>query len=269
MNNHDYLVALKKALSDMDDSARNEVLREVQGHIHVSEFGNTRDTLVDKFGTPEVLAQKCLAGKDITSKLDEPEGNKKSGVGKKLLMILLGVALLLAFAGAVLFYGNLGKAGDAFNYADEKSPELTAESRKWQTVKFVPPLGVVTTEAETVFYWHDKPELRVSCKNPATLEQNYEGNIHLGLAEEQCLVYLPKQPVSIGGVQGKIVIVNPQANVSAKLYRSSLKIAEKETGYNYIISASGTKGVADLKSADKAKIDITIDANESTLSLYE
>ena len=261
MNNQDYLKALKKALSGMNRTSRDEVLQEIQSHIN--ESGVDGATLLERFGTPETLAQQYLEGETLRTPMSKTAG----GIGKKILMIVGGAVLLLALLIALLVYWF---SAEDFNYADEQAAELTSSERNWVDVSVDVsvdgPLVFSVDQSRAVFYWHDAATMRWSCKGENTPLKDEQGRYEL--RHKHCLVYLPQQPVTLDGHQTDIVLVKPQAEVTLKLRQSQLRMAENGMTYRYNIEAQRSTA-ADFKSDVKALLNINIEATESDLGFYE
>ncbi len=256
MNNQDYLKALRKALARMDRASRDEVLQEIQSHI--SESGADGATLLERFGTPETLAQQYLEGETPRTPISKTAG----GIGKKILMIVGGAVLLLALLIALLIYWF---SPDDFNYADEQAKELTSSERNWVDVPLDGPLVFSVDQSRAVFYWHDKPNMRWSCKGENTPPKDEQGRYEL--RHKSCLVYLPQQPLMLEGHQADIVMVKPQSDVTIKLRQGQLRMAENEVVYRYNIEAQRST-VADFQSDAEAAVTINVEAFESDLGFY-
>lgn len=258
MNEHEYIKALKKALSAMDSTSRDTVIREIQSHI--TEAGaNSANDLEQRFGTPEALAQDYLDGQPVTT----PVIKKASSFGKKILMVLGSsvVVLALLIAGFIYWF-----SGDDFDFADEQAAELTGSSRAWQSS--TPSTGtpvISIDQARAVFYWHDAAEIRWSCKGDSSPETG-EANTY-NIRHKDCLVYLPKQAVQIEGNQADVVLIHPQSAVNLKLRQSQLRMAEKESAYDYQITAERSK-VEGFSANSEATTRITVNAFESQLLHY-
>ncbi|MGB1011119.1 MAG: DUF1700 domain-containing protein [Thiolinea sp.] len=257
MNNQDYLKALKKALSGMERSSRDEVLQEIQSHI--TESGADGATLLERFGTPETLAQQYLEGE----KLPTPIAKKAGGIGKNILMLIGGaVVLLIALISFMVYWFS----PDDFNYADENAAELTAEDRRWVDVPLDANPVFTIDQSRAVFYWHDAEQMRWSCKGEDSPAKDEQGRYEI--RHKSCLIYLPKQAVTLSGHQADIILVKPQAGVEVKLHQAQLRMAENGEKYRYTINAERSK-VADLQTDTSAAVAITVEAKESEVALYE
>lgn len=257
MNENEYIKALKKALSGMDSASRDTVIREIQSHI--TEAGaNAANDLEQRFGTPEALAQDYLDGQPVTT----PVIKKASSFGKKILMVLGSsvVVLALLIAGFIYWF-----SGDDFDFADEQASELTDSSRAWQNAPLTGTPVIKINQARAVFYWHDAAEVRWSCKGESTPETD-EANTY-NIRHKDCLVYLPKQDVQIEGDQADVVLIHPQSAVNLKLRQSQLRMAEKESAYDYQITAERSK-VEGFSANSEATTRITVNAFESQLIHY-
>lgn len=256
MTNQAYLKALKKALAGMDSASRDDIIREIESYV--DESGADGQSLTERFGTPETLAQQYLDGETLRA----PLPRKAGGMFKRVLMWVGGSVLVLALLIAVLVYWF---TQDAFDYGDENAAELTAETRSWAEVPLDTAPVFEVDQSKIVFYWHDQAQVRWSCKGEDTPVQNEQGGFDL--RHKDCLVYLPQQALTLKGNQADIILVRPQADVSVTLQQSRLRIAENNTTYRYVIDArrSNSEG---LQSDGEAALQISVKANESNLGLY-
>ncbi len=257
MNENEYIKSLKKALSGMDSASRDTVIREIQSHI--TEAGaNGADNLEQRFGTPESLAQGYLDGQAIAT----PITTKAGRFGKNILMVLGGgtLALILLITGLVFWFST-----DDFDFANEEAPELTDSSRSWQNAAVTETPLIKVDQARTVFYWHDAAEIRWSCKGNSGMETNKE-NVY-SVRHKGCLIYLPKQLVNIEGDQADVVLIHPQSEINLKLHQSQMRIAEKDSVYDYQITAKRSK-TEGFSANSEATTRININASESRLQHY-
>ena len=258
MNKQEYLTALSKSLAGMDRAARDTVLREIESHI--AEAGQTAaQDLEQRFGTPEALAQQYLE--------DFPEKPAIAATvgrfGRRILMVLGGSVLVLALLIAGLVYWF---SGDAFNFADEQAAELVDPNRLWQTTAVEQPPAFHLDQARSVFYWHDQPEIRWSCKGSSTPEQDGRGVYQI--RHQDCLIYLPKQPVTLITVQADVVLIHPKADVNLDLRQSKARIAANDSTYRYQITQQSSQ-VEGLQDNAAAAISLTIYAFESKVVPYQ
>ncbi|MEZ5538278.1 MAG: hypothetical protein R3F02_21950 [Thiolinea sp.] len=96
--------------------------------------------------------------------------------------------------------------------------------------------------------------------------QNEQGEFDL--RHKDCLVYVPKQMLTLEGTQADIILVRPQADVSANMQQSHLRIAENGVAYRYSIDAKHSK-LEGLQSDAAGEVQVSIQANESNLGLYQ
>ena len=257
MNENEYIKALKKALSGMDSASRDTVIREIQSHI--TEAGaNGADDLEQRFGTPESLAKDYLDGQPLPTPIAEKAGS----FGKNILMVLGGsvLALILLVTGLVLWFST-----DDFDFANEESSELTDSDRSWKNAAVTGTPLIKVDQARTVFYWHDAAEIRWSCKGDSSPETD-EDNVY-NIRHKDCLVYLPKQAVQIEGDQADIVLIHPQSAVNLKLHQGQMRIAEKDSTYDYQVTEKRSQ-VKGFSANSEATTRITINAVESQLLHY-
>lgn len=252
MNNQKFISTLKGALSGMDKSSRDDILQEIQSHA--KESG---DTLLERFGTPANLAKQYLEGEVVA----RPLSSKIWGISKKVFVVVGAFVLALILVVFLLIWW-LGR--DAFDYADESASELAETGASWVTVQAPDTLDINIEQASTVFYWHDEPTMRHSCKgeNPVELDGS-----KLTFSRSKCLVYLPKKVTTITAHQSQIVLVRPQHSLDLELVQSQLQIAENGTSYRYAIEATRTQ-FEELASVSEADVEIRIKSEEATISKY-
>ncbi len=254
MNNDQYIAALKKALGGMDSSSRNDIVQEIKSHA--TESGTP---LIEHFGSPEQLAMQYLDGEIVA----KPVANKILGIGKRLAT-WIGISVFVLIAAIVLFIWMV--SGDDFNYANESASELSAPDRQWSVQEWDTPLTISLDQAFGVIYWHDAKEIRWSCAGDHGLVINDDSTITLRQAK--CLLFLPKNAVSISADQTQLVLVRPQVSVEASIKQTNMRIAENDIQYRYEVSAARSK-LEGLESHKDAELVISIKANESMLSQYE
>ena len=257
MTNQEYLKALKKALSGLDRSSRNEVLLEIQGQIN--ETDTIKQSLLQRFGTPQELAAQYLEGETLRT----PLTRKAGGIGKSILAVIGGILLLLILLITSLVYWY---SRDEFNYADENASELQETSRSWIDIPLDADPVITVEQAKAVFYWHDQPQMRWSCQGASTPIKNDEG--HYELRHQNCLIYLPIQPVILQAHQTNIVLVRPQANVQLSIHQGKLRMAENGATYRYTVDGKRSH-IETLQSDSSASVQISIEATESDLGMYE
>ncbi len=252
MNNNQYIAALNKALSGLDKTSRNDIVQEIQSHA--KESG---DTLWERFGLPEELAQQYLEGEIVA----KPLGAKIWGISKKLFIAVGVVVIALIVIGMILFWWL---RLDAFDYADEGASELSDKSTSWITEEWAGNLDIKVDQASLVFYWHDEMNVRYSCKSQFPVQ--LDGST-LTFNRAKCLVYLPKVPTKINAFQSELVLIRPQQSLDLELKQAELKVAENGTAYRYTFDASRTN-VDDLSSVVEAELEIRIKSFEATISEY-
>ncbi|MEZ5538279.1 MAG: hypothetical protein R3F02_21955 [Thiolinea sp.] len=161
MTNQAYLKALKKALAGMDSASRDEIIREIESYI--AEAGADAQSLNERFGTPEMLAQQYLDGETLRT----PMADKAGGMLKRVLMWLGGSVLVLALLITALVYWF---TRDDFDYADENAAALSDASRNWVDVALTAPPVFKVEQSKTVFYW-------LACCGAGTLVMQRSGYV--------------------------------------------------------------------------------------------
>lgn len=255
MTNNQYITALKKALSGLDKQSRSDIVQEIQSHA--AESGTP---LLERFGSPEELAKQYLDGEIIA----KPVSKKILGIGKKFFA-WLGLIILGVIAAVALLIWFM--SGDDFNYADESAAELNSKNADWVTKAWEAPLNVKLDQASAVFYWHDAKTVRWSCLGSSQPALREEGSV-LDISRSKCKLYLPKTATSITTDQSQVVLVRPQVSLDLTIEQTSLRIAENDVKYRYVMDANRSKTV-DLLSHDDAEFTISIKSNEATISKYE
>lgn len=252
MNNNKYISTLKSALSGMDKSSRNDIIQEIQSHA--KESG---DTLLERFGPPDELARQYLEGEVVA----KPLSSKIWGVSKKVFIAIGAIVVALIVIGILLVWWS---RLDAFDYSNESAAELNDESTSWMSEVVADTLDIRVDQASVVFYWHDEPTVRHSCKGtaPASIE-----GASLVFNRSKCLVFLPNLPTSIKAHQSELVMVRPQQSLDLDLEQSQLEIAENGTSYRYSVDATRTR-FNELSSVPEAELEIRIKSTEATISEY-
>lgn len=258
MTNQDYLKALKKALAAMNSASRDDIIREIQSYI--DESGSDSQSLTERFGAPETLAQQYLEGEPV---LSTPLPAKAGGVMKRVIMWVGGSVIVLALLIAGMLYWL---TQDAFDYADETAAELTDESRNWREMSLSGAADFELDQSKAVFYWYDQAQVRLSCKGEDNITPDEQGSIKL--RHKDCLVYVPQQTLMLKATQADIILVRPRADVNATTLQTRVRIAEGDNGYRYVIDAQRSNA-EELKSDAEAAVQISIQGSESNLGLYE
>ncbi len=256
MNNDQYLSILKKRLSAMDKSSRDEILLEINSHADA--LGGSSESLYERFGDPDILAKQYLEDEPLKSSASK----KVKGIGKYILTAI-GVVASILLAGLVILYNIY--TGDDFDYADEQSPQLSLDSAEWQTMDWSQAMTLEVEQSKVVFYWNNRNLLAWNCKGRNTIPLNHQGKIKI--KQSSCLVSLPNQKTLLQTRQSSIVVVRPQAPLEIEINQSSLRIAENEAGYRYAIERVRSE-MDNFMSSDSAEIEIQIAAMESTISKY-
>jgi len=255
MTNNQYISALKKALSGMDRSSRNDIVQEIESHA--AESGTS---LLERFGSPETLAKQYLEGEIVA----KPVGKKLLGVGKHLLT-WIGLAVVALIVIAAVFFWSM--SGDDFNYADENASELKSQDTHWVTKPWGDEsLTIKLDQASSVFYWHSDKTVRWSCLGESQPAINAEGVMNM--RHVKCLVYLPKSALKVEADQSQVVLVRPQASMDIQLEQASLRIAENGHQYRYEIDAKRSK-VGALQSHVDAALSLNIQSHESMIEQYK
>ena len=256
MNQQQYLDALKKALKGIDRKSRNNILLEIKSLI--SEL-STQESIEAHFGTPTELATQYLEGEKIAPTV----GKKIMGIGKNIFVVI-GIGITLLILGIILtawYFSN-----DHFNYADTSAKELNKDGTNWHSVEWNSDINIDVEQGRAVIYWHDQASINWNCGDKQNL--NPTANKILKIRHDQCILFLPKQALTVKGNQSDIVLVKPENPAKINLRQSKLRIAKNGGNYKLQINAVRS-AIGDLSFDEKASIVISIDAEESQIERYE
>jgi len=256
MNNDQYLSILKKRLSAMDKTSRDEILLEIKSHADA--LGESSESLFARFGDPEILAQQYLEDEPLKSSVSQ----KARGIGNNVLAGI-GIVVSALIVGLISLYYIY--AGDDFDYADEQAPQLSLDGAKWTTMSWSQTMIFEVEQSEVIFYWNDRNLIGWNCKGDIRLPEDHQGKIKI--VQSSCLVSLPKQKTVLQARQSSIVVVRPQAWAQIEIKQSTMRIAENGGRYRYIIDKVRSD-IDDFTSNDSAEIEIQIAAIESTIRRY-
>lgn len=256
MNNQQYLDRLNRLLKSLPAQCRADIIREIKSHIN--EPHNDDQTLEERFGLPEDLAQQYLDGEAI-----KPTFTAQLNRFGKQILIGCGGLMIAAIVAAALIMGYFSK--DEFNYADETAAELTDKRRHWQSILWQDRTVFQIEQSKVIFYWHHNPTIRWHCEGDEAI--NIETGGMLKIRHNRCLIYLPQQASQIDAYQTDIVIVKPQASIRINIHQSNLRIAENGVRYQYMIDSTNSR-IGALNSVEKADIQLAIVAVESHVSDY-
>lgn len=252
MTNDQYIAALKKALSGLDETSRSDIIQEIQSHGAESDA-----SLMERFGSPPDLAKQYLEGEVVRT----PVSTKVVGASKK---IFLWVGILASTMVAALVFFMWYASSDDFNYADETSSELDSTSADWTTKDWSSGVSIDIDQAHAVFYWHDNPTVRWQCNGTEAPVLDAK---KLTIRQSKCLVMLPKLALKIIATQAKIVLIRPQASLAVNVKQTSLRIAENGNQYRYEVSENRTQ-FDGFTSKDDAEHTIKIEGLEATIEPY-
>ncbi|MCP3848824.1 MAG: hypothetical protein GY694_01110 [Gammaproteobacteria bacterium] len=254
MNNQQYIKALEKALKSLDSQTRIDIVAELQSHI--AELGS-HESLEVRFGSVDVLAQEYLRGERVS----QPVTAKVAIISRRVLSWLGIAVLIIALLIGVAFWWW---SGDAFDYANEDSPELVDSNAQWQVVSLGEPIGLIIDQSQTALYWHEKPSIKLNCKRKI----NNLTSGKLEIQRNSCLAFLPNQKVYINASKSSVVLVRPLSNVDIKVEQGKLRIAENSAKYRYSLETDQSHTDEFISHAD-AKVGITIDAKQSSVTHYK
>ena len=253
MNNDQYIAALKKALAGLDSASRNDIIKEIQSHE-----AETGSSLLEHFGSPEALLEQYLEGEVLQTPVIEKVGD----FGKEMFL-WVGILASTMVLAMVFFIWNV--SSDDFNYADESAVELDSTSAEWVTKDWVAGMSLDIEQSSAVLYWHDDPTVRWQCNSNALPVIDAE---KLMIRQSRCLIMMPKIDTKIVADQAHIVLVRPQVSLDLNIKQTSLRIAENDTLYRYVVNTNRSK-FDGLKSSDEAQYTIKIEALGANISLYE
>ena len=253
MNNEQFLKALKQALNALDKAEREDILREIASYAEDSSA-----SLHDRLGDPDELAQQYLDGTPPTL----PLAKKALSIGMKIIMGFVITLILIIIIGVVVVW-QLSQ--DPFDYADTTAEELNITGADWQHLELSTPLTIEVDQAKVAFYWSDDNQLHWQCKGEKSIEPK-EGVFRL--RHQSCLVFLPPVEHTINADQASVVIVEPKANVNARLYQSQIRMAQGDTDINYMIKGERFIVSDILISDSQADIQMKVEAFESAIEEY-
>ncbi len=214
---------------------------------------------MNRFGSPVELANKYLE--------DEPTkhsvGKKIGGFTKKLVVGFSALLTLLVLGMLVLGWYS---SRDRFDYANTAAQELDRSTEQWHSVQWDSTVNMIINQAQVVLYWHDKSTLDWNCGEQMNL--NPQSNSPIKIRHDFCLMFLPKQATDIKITQSTVIIIQPLSNTSLDIQQSQLRIAEKESQYQFKISESSSD-VDDFVSFPDATTTIEIKSEESEVEIYE
>jgi len=253
MTNDQYIAALKKALGRLDSASRQDIIQEIQSHE--AESGSS---LLARFGTPEALAAQYLEGETLKT----PVTQQAVGAGKKMFL-WVGILASTMIVAMVFFIWNV--SSDDFNYADEAAPELDSTSTDWVTKDWTAGMSLDIEQSSAVIYWHDAPSVRWQCNSsePPIIDAS-----KLTIRQSKCLIMMPKTAANIVTDQAQIVLVRPQASLDMSIKQTSLRIAENDTPYRYVVNTNRSS-FDGLTSSDEAQYTISIESLESMIAPYK
>jgi len=142
---------------------------------------------------------------------------------------------------------------------------LNKDSPDWHSVKWDSDINIKVTQAKVIFYWHDKKSIDWNCGD--STEIKIETGVTPDFRHEHCLVFIPKTNSHVSIEQSDVIFIEPLATMSITLKQSSLRIAERNSQYNYKFNL--TKSTAeDLKSVDGATA-ITVNSVQARIKAYQ
>ncbi len=253
MNHVHYLSELKKALRGIDRQTRDDILREIKGHLAEMDPDASAEA---RFGTPEQLAEQYLQDETVSP----PISNKVVSTGKKLLVWLSVMVTLIAIG---LLAAGWYFSRDKFDYADENAAELSPTQAGWHSTNWQSEPAIDIKQAHVVVYWHEHPTLRWNCSRS---QQFTEGEV-IRVEQNQCLFFLPKQFSQLRATQANVVLVRPNASLEATTMQSKLRLAIKDKLVQIDID-SQRSAVDNFSAESAAPVSLKINANESTIQRY-
>lgn len=241
----------------MPKQAREDILREIQSHIE--EFDGGSNSLIERFGPPQELADQYLDGEPVKPTLSK----KAIGFGRTVFLFIgITVAALIAVIAVVVRIYTT----DDFDYANEGATELTDGRSLWPSINIATQVDLEIQQARVTLYWHDKPTLDWKCRSD---DQDEDFNpTQTKIRHNSCLLFLPVQPATIRSQQSHLVMVRPRAAVHINLVQSDLRIAENRNDYQYQIEQRRSS-VDPFRSVPNAPVKIKIVADESSVKQYE
>ncbi|ADG93755.1 hypothetical protein Arnit_2101 [Arcobacter nitrofigilis DSM 7299] len=221
MNTQDYIKELRKQLSGLDNDKTKNIIKEIESYIE--ESNATYEIIVERFGTPALLAEGYLEDMPTTNKRD-----KNRSIIKRTLLIMLGFFLL---AIAIILFVFYKMTQDPFDYS--KYTATTVEQKlksPWVTIdNNINKINI--NQSQSVIYWSNDNKLQISCKRD---KYKQEENT-LFIKQSRCIIKVPKQNLDLKILQAKVVLVTPTKELNINAEQSHISIVEKNNQYNYSI----------------------------------
>ncbi|MFT5504471.1 MAG: hypothetical protein ACI845_000922 [Gammaproteobacteria bacterium] len=242
----------------MNAGSRGEILEEIQSHAN--EIDDNPKSLIEHFGSPEELAQQYLEGEIPKTQIS----SKFATVGRRFF-ITIGISVTAIVLISFFTIKMMNK--DDFNYADVNSTEIQKNQTEWKTANWPDSNQIYIEQSRVVFYWHDEKTISWKCEGSAN--DSVDSATKLKLRHASCFIYLPQiKTPTISISQSSVVMVKPGNSVEIDMNQSSLRIAQNGAQYGYVLNTSQSD-IDDFNSVKESPVQISIQANESSVSNYQ
>jgi uncharacterized membrane protein len=253
MKKQNYIQELENKLAHLESNTKREILNEIQSYIN--ESNASYDTLIEKFGQPQELANSYLEDMPTITPIKE----KASSIISKTFKIL--GALLLLFISIVVYF-IYTHTSDDFDYSKYTANTINNKINiKWIKIQNIE--NIQLNQAKAVIYWSNINDLEYSCKG-SDIQVNSNT---LAFKKSFCYVKVPKILINIESFQSNVVLVEPTANIILDSTQSKIRIANLNSSYNYKLK-SKSSDTESLNSDNKSKIIIQGNVTQSSVKLY-
>jgi len=255
MKNKNYLEELKSKLTRLENNTKNEILKEIESYIQ--ESNASYETLIEKFGTPDKLAQSYLEDMPKITPIKE-----KTVTFMSRFLRIIGASLVFMMVAILIFVYFISQ--DEFDYGKYTSETIDKKiNTHWIKAKGIEHIKLKQTK--TVIYWSENQYLEYSCKENIKAPNSNT----LSLGQSLCYIKVPKSSLSFSLYQANVVMVEPTANITFKSDQSKIQIANYniQNTYKYELESDASE-VENLNSKDNATVIIKGTLNQSVINLY-
>lgn len=264
MNTNDYIKELKNHLSVLDNSRKDEIIKEIESYVLESEA--TYSLLVERFGEPKELASGYL--EDVS--IEQSEG--KSIVKKtKSAFLTIFIFLAVSFTAIAIFIYFMTR--DDFNYAKyDASSVVTQLESPWVQIKDISKLDI--SQAKMVIYWNNEGVNKFSCKKDDEDDEKYKAENKRALKDDtfiikqsSCILSLADQVFDMKIYQSKVIFVRPSKSITIDGEQTKIQIVDEKNSYNYKLS--GKQSDLENFTSNPNGIEIKGKFYQSSISPYE
>ena len=235
MNKQQYLQQFKRSLRVAPKNIREDIIDDFEAILAAEDV--QEDGLVERFGTPQELAEKYLEDSDV----ELPWYTLLMHFGRNLLL-LIGVCALLV---VLILYGLYAYYDDKryFEYTNLQLAQTSSEFGQELRIATIPSSFAIE-QAHVVLYSHTSPELLLRCRSEIEEKEKIRLQIQLerknlvSLFRNACLVFVPEQStLSLSVVQSEVNLIEPLANLRITGSQSSFALYSKNVQYRLEVEA--------------------------------